>query len=186
MKIAILDGNPDGANQALDRYLVELKDVLSDTGHDVTLLMLRDMDIKYCTGCFGCWVKTPGECVARDDSAVVCRQMINSEFVLWTSPIIMGFASALLKKMVDKTIPLVHPYFVMDQGEYHHRARYERYPLFGTLWEMRGDTDNRDIDIVNDIFSRTALNFKSRLALTRLTSDPVEEVASLPDTFKGG
>jgi multimeric flavodoxin WrbA len=177
MKIAILNGNPDGADQALDRYLVELKGVLSDAGHDVTLLMLHDMDIKYCTGCFGCWLKTPGECVARDDSAVVCRQMINSGFVLWASPIIMGFASALLKKMVDKTIPLVHPYFAMVQGEYHHRARYKRYPLFGALWEKRGDTDDRDIDIVNDIFSRTALNFKSRLALTCLTSDPVAEVA---------
>ncbi|TFG71263.1 MAG: flavodoxin family protein, partial [Anaerolineales bacterium] len=75
MKIAILDGNPDSADQAFDRYLVELRNVLSNTGHDVTLLMLRDMDIKYCTGCFGCWVKTPGECVVQDDSAVVCRQI---------------------------------------------------------------------------------------------------------------
>jgi multimeric flavodoxin WrbA len=176
MKIAILNGNPDGANQAFDRYLVELRDALSETGHSVTLLMLHDMDIAYCTGCFGCWIRTPGECVARDDSAVVCREMINSGFVLWASPIIMGFASALLKKMVDKTIPLVHPYFVMSQGVYRHRARYERYPLFGALWERRGDTDDRDIEIVNDIFSRTALNFKSRLALTCLTSDPVQEV----------
>ena len=177
MKIVILNGNPEGTDGALDRYLVELRDALSDSGHVVTLLMLRDMEIEYCTGCFGCWVETPGECVARDDSADVCRQMIKSDFVLWASPIIMGFPSALLKKMVDKTIPLVHPYFVMAQGEYHHRARYQRYPLFGALWERRGDTDDRDIAIVNDIFSRTTLNFKSRLALTRLTSDPVEEVA---------
>jgi multimeric flavodoxin WrbA len=177
VKIAILNGNPDSANQVFDRYLVELKDALSDAGHSVTLLMLRDMDIEYCVGCFGCWVKTPGECVARDESAIVCREMINSRFVLWASPIIMGFASALLKKMVDKMIPLVHPYFVMSQGVYRHRARYERYPLFGALWEKRGDTDDRDIEIVNDIFGRTALNFKSRLALTCLTSDPVQEMA---------
>jgi len=177
MKITILNGNPDSENTGFDGYLFNLRTRLSEADNDVTELVLRDMDIQYCLGCFGCWIETPGECIVKDDSAMVCRQMINSDLVLCTSPIIMGFPSALLKKMLDKVIPLIHPYFVIDQGEYHHKARYKRYPLLGAIWEKSGNTDDRDIEIVNEIHSRTALNFKSRLAVTCTTDDSLKEVA---------
>jgi multimeric flavodoxin WrbA len=175
MKVTILNGNPSPENAAFDGYLRGLVDALKAGQHVVTLLPLRDMDIKYCTSCWGCWVKTPGECVAKDDSAEVCRAVINADLVLHASPVIMGFYSALLKKTTDKLIPLIHPYAAVDQGEAHHRARYRRYPLLGLLLQ-KGD-DDEDIAIIPQIYSRTALNFKSTVALAKLTSDPIEEVA---------
>ena len=136
MRITILNGNPDADKAAFDGYLARLSDALTSDQHEVTILELREMDIKYCTGCWGCWVKTPGECVAADDSHGVCRAVINSDFALWASPVIMGFYSALLKKVTDKFIPLVHPYAVVNQGEAHHLARYDNYPLMGLLLEI--------------------------------------------------
>ena len=177
MNITILNGNPAPKNAAFDGYLGELVKTLQSSGHAVTLLQLRDMEIHYCTGCWGCWVKTPGECVAKDDSAEICRAAIHSDLVLHASPAIMGFYSALLKKATDKMIPLVHPYITVDQGEAHHRARYKRYPLFGLLLQRGEDTDDEDIQIIADIHSRTALNIKTRLAFTCTTDDPIEEVA---------
>ena len=44
---------------------------------------------------------------------------------------------ALLKRAADQMIPLVHPYIVIEGGEMHHRARYERYPLMGLLLARR-------------------------------------------------
>ena len=38
-------------------------------------------------------------------------------------------------------------------------------------------TDEEDIQIISDIHKRTVLNFKSELAFTKLTHDPIEEVA---------
>jgi hypothetical protein len=177
MKITILNGNPDAGNVVFDGYLARLSNVLASDQHEVVVWELREMDIQYCTGCWGCWVKTPGECIAVDDSRDVCRAVINSDFVLFASPVIMGFYSALLKKTMDKLIPLLHPYIVVDQGEAHHLARYDRYPVLGLLLEKSGDTDDEDIEIISDVHSRTALNMKSRLSFTRLTLDPVEEVA---------
>jgi len=177
VKITILNGNPDAGNSAFDGYLDGLSHLLAADQHEVTVVPLREMDIKYCTGCFGCWVKTPGECVVADESHDVCRAVINSDFVLFASPVIMGFYSALLKKVTDKLIPLVHPYIVVDQGEAHHRARYDRHPLLGLLLEKGDDADEGDVRIISDIHSRTALNLKTRLAFTRLTLDPIEEVA---------
>ncbi len=176
MRITILNGNPDPNNTTFEGYLRQMGEGLGKR-HQLKSLTLREMNIKYCVGCFGCWVKKPGECVAADASRDVCRAVINSDFTLLASPVRMGFVSSLLKKTMDKLIPLVHPYFDVVNFEAHHRARYAAYPLLGLLLEKSADTDDEDVAIIGDILSRTALNLKSRLALTRLMLEPVEEVA---------
>jgi hypothetical protein len=137
--------------------------------------MLRDMNIRYCVGCWGCWVKTPGECLSKDDTAEICRAVIGSELTVFASPLIMGYPSALLKKTLDKLIPLVHPYTTLVQGEVHHVARYPAYPKFALLLEPEEDTDPEDLVIVSDLFKRSALNMKSNLAFSHVTTRPVEE-----------
>lgn len=177
MNITILNGNPNPENQPFDDYLTQLSDAWNSEGHQITRLDLRSMKINYCTGCWHCWIKTPGQCSSTDQSLDVCRAVIHSDFTLWASPVIMGFPSALLKKVTDKLIPLVHPYIVVDQGEAHHLARYDHYPKFGLLLEKSADTDDEDIKIITKIFSRTALNMKSELAFSQLAYAPLPEVS---------
>jgi len=177
MKITILNGNPDPANRPFDGYLDKLAGLWTDKGHAVEALELRSLTIAYCTGCFGCWVKTPGECVAKDDSRQVRRSVIHSDLVVMASPVMMGFSSALLKKMTDKLLPNLHPYFMIDQGEIHHRPRYERYPKMGLLLEVSPDTDTEDLALIEELYRRLTLNMKCPLAFTRLTIDPLPEVA---------
>jgi len=174
LRITVINGSQTPS--PLDGYLAQLKMALENNGHAVTQLDLRDLDLRYCIGCFGCWVKTPGECLVRDESAQVRRAVIQSDFTLWAAPLRMGFPSALLKMALDKSIPLVHPYFVVDQGEAHHRPRYEHYPRLGLLVAPEPDTDALDLEIVANIFSRTALNLKSCLEFSLTTDLPVEEV----------
>lgn len=176
MKVTILNGNGNLHNQAFDGYLADLAAMLTTEGHAVTAFTLREMDVKFCTGCFGCWVKTPGECVVHDASREICRTVINGDFLLWAAPLRMGFPDATLKKMMDKSIPLIHPYFVVDHGEAHHRARYDHYPRVGLLLEKEADTDAEDLRIVSDIFSRTALNMKSRLEFAFTTENSATDV----------
>ncbi|CAG0993905.1 hypothetical protein ANAEL_02464 [Anaerolineales bacterium] len=175
MKITILNGNPQLT--AFDEYLTQLTTSLEAKGHHVTRLDLREMTLRYCVGCWGCWVKTPGECVNRDASLDMDRAVINSDFVLWASPLKMGFPTELLKRALDKHLPLIHPYMVVDQGEAHHMKRYARYPRVGLLLEKEADTDARDLQIVTDIHCRTALNFKTRLEFSMTTETPVEDLA---------
>ena len=174
MKITILNGNPEPSS--FDFYLSRLETSLENKHHEVTLVNLREINLSYCIGCFGCWVKTPGVCSAHDESCVMRRAVIQSEFTLWAAPLRMGFPSALLKKSLDKTIPLIHPYMVVDQGEAHHRKRYESYPRLGLLLEREQGTDAADLEIVTDIFSRIALNFKSRLEFSMTSDAPPGEV----------
>src|SRR5512147_762358 len=176
MKITILNGNPTAST--FDAYLAQIKTSLEAKAHTVTQLDLRDLPLRYCIGCWGCWVKTPGECVSRDASLEMDRAVINADFVVWAAPLRMGFPAALLKMAVDKHLPLIHPYMVVDHGEAHHLKRYARYPRVGLLVEKEADTDERDLQIVTDIYCRTALNFKTRLEFSLTTETPVAEIAA--------
>ncbi len=176
MKITILNGNPDNENTGFDNYLNEISTRLHSNNHTVSILQLRDMDIKHCVGCFGCWVKTPGRCAAKDDSYIVCRESVNSELVIFSSPIIMGFTTALLKKTHDKMIPLLLPYNEIVNNECHHFARYDKYPKLGLLLEKDNKTDDDDIEIITDIYKRDAVNLKSSLSFIKFMSDSIEEV----------
>ncbi len=175
MKITLLNGNP--APSFFDTYLTQLTAALESQGHTVTQLKLRALPLRYCIGCWGCWVKTPGECASRDASLEMGRAVINSDFVLWAAPLKMGFPSALLKMAMDKHLPLIHPYMVVDHMEAHHLRRYPRSPRLGLLVEKEATTDERDLQIVTDIYCRTALNFKTRLEFCLTSETPAAEVA---------
>ena len=176
MRITILNGEPNSTSP-FQNYIVELARNLTAAGHAINTLDLRDLDLKGCSGCFGCWLKTPGECVKRDDSAQVCRAAIEADFLLFASPMIMGFTSALLKRATDQMLPLIHPYLVIEAGEMHHLARYAKYPLFGLLLAKETDTDTEDIEITTAMWKRLARNIKTHLAFTSLSDRPAQEVA---------
>lgn len=177
MNVLILDGNPKDKDKEYVRYLKEIEDQLTEKGHHIKVLTLRKMNIRFCTGCWSCWWATPGECVFKDESHTVCKEYINSDFVLFSSPMIMGFVSALTKKIQDKLIPLIHPYFEIVQGEIHHLKRYKNYPRIGLLLEKTPGTDEEDIEITTDMFKRFAINLKSELALAVQTKQPSLEVS---------
>jgi multimeric flavodoxin WrbA len=175
MKITILNGS--SVPSRFDAYLAQLKDVLETGRHYVTLITLRDLKLRYCNGCFGCWVRTPGECVSRDASLEIDRAVINSDFFLCAAPLKMGFPDSLLKMAMDKMIPLIHPYDDVADGEAHHKKRYARYPRLGLIVQKETVTAGSDLQIVSDIFCRFAINFKTRLEFTLTTDTPVEDIA---------
>ena len=176
MRVAIINGEPEAGTE-FDRYVAEVTSRLVAADHDVDSLNLRELDIKGCTGCWGCWVKTPGECVARDESAKVCRALLGSDLVLFASPLQMGFVTSLMKRSVDKLIPIVHPYIEIEGGEMHHRPRYESYPTMGLLLGAGPDSDAEDIEITTELWVRLARNMKTTLEFVAVTDRPAEEVA---------
>ena len=176
MKIAIVNGEPDESS-AFEGYVRGFTSRLAERGHDVSELTLRDMNVHGCTGCFGCWVKTPGECAQHDDGELLCRAVINSDFVVYAAPIVMGYPSALLKRAVERQIPLLSPYIEMEGGEMHHRKRYAHYPEVGLLVSAGADTDAEDIELTRHLWERLARDMKSHLALFAVADRSSKEVA---------
>lgn len=176
MQIVIVDGSPNPGG--LSEYIGELEGELSSRRHEVTVFALRDLELKYCVGCWSCWWgPTCGECAFPDDSSQVWAEAINSDLLVVASPVIMGFLSALLKQAQDKMLVLLHPYIEIVDGESRHRKRYDKYPKWGLLLEKGEDTDEDDIEIITEIEKHSALNLRSKLYFRALTSDPVKDVS---------
>ena len=132
MNALVLDASreSDTRNQAAADTLAKEFDA---RGHRVERLSLRDLDIRACTGCFGCWTQTPGECVIADDARHIAEQVVNSGVTAMVSPVTFGGYSSLAKSVLDRMICLVLPTFTMLNAEVHHNPRYEHYPIWLAL-----------------------------------------------------
>jgi hypothetical protein len=109
---------------------------LAALGYDVERVLVRDLTVRACTGCFGCWTRTPGECVIDDDARRIAASIATSDVCAVVTAVSFGCYSSLAKSLLDRMICLVLPYFTMVDGEVHHQPRYERYPTWlalGTL-----------------------------------------------------
>jgi multimeric flavodoxin WrbA len=176
MRITILNGEPDPGS-SFHRYVHELAGQLTASGHQVLTLDLGGLDLKGCSGCFGCWVKTPGRCVKGDDSGRVCRAVVEADLLVAASRVTMGFTSALLKRAADQMIPLVHPYLELEGGEVHHRPRYSSYPGFALVLGPGPGADAEDLEISAGLWLRLARNLKFRTVFTAVADRPAREVA---------
>ncbi len=135
MKALILDGSRDG-DVLTPAAVVGMASALAARGAQLDLAILRTRDIAPCAGCFGCWTKTPGECVVADGARDVVRSYVRSDVVVYATPVTFGGYSSLLKAMLDRLLPVLDPRFTTVGGEVHHRLRYSRCPktiALGTL-----------------------------------------------------
>jgi len=162
MKVLIINGiTNDPSYNAIESEIEA--DLTSLSTHDVDYFKLRDMNINFCTGCWDCWVKTPGLCAIKDDQSMILEKFVQADTVLFISPVIVGYESALLKKTKDRIIPIAHPYIEMYNGEQHHRQRYPKSPEFNVLLIEDDFTEKEDITIIEETYQRISLNFKSTL-----------------------
>ena len=161
MKLLIMDGIP--SDHPYSPYSKEIQQlVLENTKHQVDYFRLADMDIHYCTGCWSCWYKTPGYCAIKDDHEQLLSCIPQADQLLYISPVIMGYESALLKTCKDRSIPVIHPYISIVKGEQHHRQRYEGMsPGINVLVLEDEATTPEDIKLIKHTYDRVALNFHS-------------------------
>lgn len=81
-------------------------------------------DIRHCIGCFGCWVKTPGQCVIHDGYENTGADMGKCSELILISKCCYGSVSPFVKNVQDRAISYIHPDFVIRKGEMHHKRRY--------------------------------------------------------------
>lgn len=90
---------------------------------EVKWINLSELNISNCVGCFGCWTKTPGRCVIRDDAAHVYPLIASSDKVLYVSRIKYGGYDTIMKTMLERAIPVQQAFLRIVQGETHHVQR---------------------------------------------------------------
>jgi multimeric flavodoxin WrbA len=159
MRVTVLDGTRDGREEeALARRAVAT--ALDDRASAITTFPLRELKIHHCLGCFGCWIKTPGVCVIDDTAREVAAAVVQSDLVIYLTPITFGGYSSELKKALDRNICLISPDFTTVQGETHHKKRYDRYPSILAVGLLdRSDAESEHLFAT--LVERNAINMHS-------------------------
>lgn len=165
MKLLLMDGIPKG--HAYEAYSDDIKNaILADTQHDIDYFRLRDMNIHHCTGCWSCWYKTPGRCAIKDDYEQLLSRIPHADALVYITPVIIGYESALLKTCKDRSIPTIHPYVTIHEGEQHHYKRYESMHYTANVLLLSDeDTTDGDIDLIRHAYDRIALNAQTHVNL---------------------
>ncbi len=156
MRATIFDGS-----RTDDKFLTDIQSVvtteLSSSGWETESLILREMKITHCVGCFQCATTTPGLCRFNDDGRSVAKNFIQSDLVVFLSPVTFGGYSSQLKKALDRMICLISPFFTKIKGETHHKKRYDKYPRLLGLGVLPGE-DERSERIFTKLLERNAIN----------------------------
>jgi len=157
VKALILNGARKGEESLniINNITVEL---LESNGYEVQSLILNELEVGSCIGCFGCWVKTPGVCIIDDDGRDIARAVIQSDLTIYLTPIVFGGPSSEFKKALDRIIPLLLPFFKKIKGEIHHKPRYEKYPAIMVLGVLP-EKDERMEEIFKELITRNSLNW---------------------------
>ena len=131
MQTLLLNGcsrNDEFAQNAL----AFLTTALGESGNPPQVINLEGLRIADCTGCFGCWSRTPGECVIHDDAPAVTASMAHADRIVFFCPVVFGGFAPELKRVIERSISLLLPFMRVYKGELHHPTRYNReYELCG-------------------------------------------------------
>ena len=157
MKAIIFNG-ARGDNPVITAVESSLIKVLTEKGWEVEPIALREKQIAGCLGCFGCWVKTPGICVIDDYGRETAKKMVQSNLMIWLTPVTFGGYSSELKKALDRSIPILLPYFESYKGQIHHKMRYDRYPRLIVIGTEPRNTEYEETFLA--LTERNALNIR--------------------------
>jgi len=165
-----------------------IQGILEREGHSVRTKILNSKELKPCTACLGCWIKTPGQCQIKDDEAnSIAAQLINANAVILISEIVYGGFSADIKAFLDRSLQNILPYFENYKGETHHPMRYNHFPIWIAVgYGNVSDMEKRTFTMLAE---KNALNMRPAryLAVTIHNSDElVKEAGSIWKTLEVG
>jgi len=129
MKILAINGSPKGVKGCTHIMLSALLEGMNQAGARTEVINLAEHKIKHCMGCLACWLKTPGQCVLKDDMVQILEKVIGADMVIYGTPLYVFTMTGLMKDFFDRSIPLVDPYMEESKeisGVTTHPARYKK------------------------------------------------------------
>jgi multimeric flavodoxin WrbA len=163
VKITIFNGSPR-AEAGNTHVMVEaFMKGAREGGAEVENVFLARKEIKPCRGCFGCWLKTPGECVIKDDMAELLEKFAGSDIVVFATPLYVDNVTGIMKNFMDRLIPGGDPHFEKDEGgECAHLMRSEKRVKLVVISNC-GFPEQSHFQVLELLFKRVARNMRTEV-----------------------
>jgi len=123
-----------------------------------SIVIENNGEMRHCIGCFGCWIKTPAECIIKDGYEHLGKQFSNCTELVIISKCIYGSVSPFIKNVMDRSISYIHPYFEIINGEMHHKKRYDN-TIKVTVHLYGDDISDTEKKTAQKLLEAEAINF---------------------------
>ena len=125
MRVLALNSSPRTGTVSKTELMLDcLADGMREKGADVEVVNLHKKKIDYCIGCFTCWTKTPGKCALKDDMALeLLPKYLECDMCVLATPLYHYNLNAQMKAFLERTLPIIEPFFVFENGVTTHPTR---------------------------------------------------------------
>jgi multimeric flavodoxin WrbA len=182
LKIIAINGSPRKGNTYQILQKIE-KELSNDTNVEFKYILLKDVKLKTCIGCFQCIQKGSEFCPLEDDKALIFDEMLSSDGVILATPAYNFNVSSIMKNFIDRLAFIGHrPQFFNQNlmivattgGTGLSNVKNYLTKYVGVLWGFRSITklgiitgpyqkSNRQVYRDNITISKATLHFKNRM-----------------------
>ncbi len=131
-----------------------------------------DGEIRPCSGCFGCWIKTPGVCVIKDGYQFFGANLAGASRFTVISEICYGGYSPFVKNVIDRSIACFLPFFMIKDGKMRHTARKGRVSSFRVL--AYGSAEPEEFKAFERLAALNAMNLGTKDHSFKAVKAPTE------------
>ena len=157
-----------------------MKTIIHDLEHlDKELFNIKDDDVvikaneckNSCIGCFSCWVKHPKVCIYKDEYSNITDSLKNSDELIIISKNRFGCYSESVKRVLERCIGYVLPYFTIRDKHIHHASRYDKKIKLITYFY--GDITNQDLECLDSLVKANSINLNASSYEVKILDDKV-------------
>ena len=130
-------------------------------GAENYIIIGENAPIQPCIGCFGCWVKTPTQCLIHDGYHKTQDFYKECDEVIIISENYYGMYSPFVKNVMDRAIGYMQPFFTKRNKEMHHKMRHDN--KLNIQVHYYGEVTGAEKKTARMIAERNAINFNSEV-----------------------
>lgn len=135
MKILVFNGSPKKEHSDTMHITRAFLDGMNEAApQEVQSINAADVHIEFCRGCFACKYNG-GRCVIDDNMREILEQILASDLLLFSFPLYCYGMPAMLKNLIERTLPLSSMAMAEMNGRYVHVGQRDyshlRYLMIG-------------------------------------------------------
>jgi multimeric flavodoxin WrbA len=163
MHVSFFNGSPRKDNGVTHLIANHFLTGAKKAGAETDYIFLERKKIQHCIGCFACWFKTPGKCAIKDDMQELLDRYMQSDVVVFASPVYVGSVTGIMKNFIDRLLPIFDPRTQKDdKGRSYHLPRYEHYPDVVVI-ANGGNPDQAHFEYFRSIFDFMKIVYKMNI-----------------------